>query len=137
MKSNNKTNFWQNKKVFVTGHTGFKGSWLCIFLKLLGAKITGYSLKPKSEPNLFNLAKVNTILEKSIFADIRDYKKLFIESMFRSLIEKDTMDKMDEKDADLILRYLNDDLSNKEKKKIDERMLDDKEFKFLISHLVP
>ena len=79
MKSNNKTNFWQNKKVFVTGHTGFKGSWLCIFLKLLGAKITGYSLKPKSEPNLFNLAKVNTILEKSIFADIRDYKKLFIE----------------------------------------------------------
>ena len=79
MKSNNKNNFWQNKKVFVTGHTGFKGSWLCIFLKLLGAKITGYSLKPKSEPNLFNLAKVNTILEKSIFADIRDYKKLFIE----------------------------------------------------------
>ena len=79
MKSNNKTNFWQNKKVFVTGHTGFKGSWLCIFLKLLGAKISGYSLKPKSEPNLFNLAKVNTILEKSIFADIRDYKKLFIE----------------------------------------------------------
>ena len=79
MKSNNKTNFWQNKKVFVTGHTGFKGGWLCIFLKLLGAKITGYSLKPKSEPNLFNLAKVNTILEKSIFADIRDYKKLFIE----------------------------------------------------------
>ena len=59
-------------------------------------------------------------------------KKLFIENMFRSLIEKDAMDKMNEKDADLILRYLNDDLSNKEKKKIDERMLDDKEFKFLI-----
>ena len=59
-------------------------------------------------------------------------KKLFIENMFRSLIETDTTDKMDEKDTDLILRYLNDDLSNKEKKKIDERMSDDKEFKFLI-----
>ena len=75
-------NFWYNKKVFVTGHTGFKGSWLCIFLKILGAKITGYSLKPKSKPNLYNLAKVSTILEKSIFADIRDYNKLFAEMWY-------------------------------------------------------
>jgi CDP-glucose 4,6-dehydratase len=75
---NNRINlkFWKNKKVFVTGHTGFKGSWLCIFLNLLGAKITGYALKPKSNPNLFTLAKVESIIEKSIIGDVRDYKKL-------------------------------------------------------------
>ena len=39
-------NFWKGKKVFITGHTGFKGSWLCLLLKHLGAKVTGYSLKP-------------------------------------------------------------------------------------------
>lgn len=68
--------FWKNKKVFVTGHTGFKGSWLCIFLKFLGAEVTGYSLKPITKPNLFNLAKVNKILKKSIIADVRNFKKL-------------------------------------------------------------
>jgi len=71
--------FWKGKKVFVTGHTGFKGSWLCIFLNLFGAKVTGYALKPKSNPNLYNLAKVSGIIEKSIIADIRDYKKLYKE----------------------------------------------------------
>ena len=70
------TNFWKNKKVFVTGHTGFKGSWLCIILNLLGAKITGYALKPKSNPNLFNLAKIGNIIDKSIIADVRDFKRL-------------------------------------------------------------
>ena len=79
MRNNIKTSFWKNKKVFITGHTGFKGSWLCIFLKTLNAKITGYSLKPKSRPNLFELANVSTFLEKSIFADVRDYKTLFRE----------------------------------------------------------
>ena len=72
-------NFWKNKRVFITGHTGFKGSWLCIFLNLLGAKIVGYSLKPKSQPNLFDLAKVKKILQKSVIADVRDYKKLYSE----------------------------------------------------------
>ena len=48
MKNYINKNFWKNKKVFVTGHTGFKGSWLCIFLNSLGSKVTGYSLKPKS-----------------------------------------------------------------------------------------
>ena len=71
--------FWKNKNVFVTGHTGFKGSWLCIFLKVLGARVTGYSLKPTTRPNLFNLAKVNKIIKKSIIADVRDYKRLFKE----------------------------------------------------------
>ena len=68
--------FWKNKKVFVTGHTGFKGSWLCIILNLLGAKITGYALRPKSNPSLFNLAKVGNLINKSIIADVRDFKRL-------------------------------------------------------------
>ena len=72
-------NFWKNKRVFITGHTGFKGSWLCIFLNLLGAKIVGYALKPESQPNLFDLAKVKKILQKSVIADVRDYKKLYSE----------------------------------------------------------
>lgn len=41
--------FWRNKKVFITGHTGFKGSWLLIFLNILGAKLYGYSLKPEKK----------------------------------------------------------------------------------------
>ena len=57
--------FWKNKKVFVTGHTGFKGSWLCIFLKYLGAEVTGYSLKPIANPNLFKLANISKIIKKS------------------------------------------------------------------------
>ena len=51
-------NFWQGKKVFITGHTGFKGSWLTTWLKLLGASVTGYALSPPSQPNLFELANV-------------------------------------------------------------------------------
>lgn len=69
--------FWNKKKVFVTGHTGFKGSWLCLFLKYLGAEITGYSLKPVTSPSLYNLAKIKNIIHKSIISDIRDYKKVY------------------------------------------------------------
>ena len=69
-------NFWKNKKVFITGHTGFKGSWLCLMLNYLGAEVTGYSLAPNTKPSLFNLAKVKNNIKKSILADIRDYKKL-------------------------------------------------------------
>ena len=72
-------NFWKNKKVFITGHTGFKGSWLSIFLTYLGAEVTGYSLKPNTNPSLYNLAKINNVVKKSIIADIRDYKKLSTE----------------------------------------------------------
>ena len=74
-----KKKFWKNKKVFVTGHTGFKGGWLCIFLNLLGAEVTGYSLKPATKPSLFYLASINKLIKKSIIADVRDYKKLYKE----------------------------------------------------------
>jgi CDP-glucose 4,6-dehydratase len=76
MKKTINSKFWKNKKVFVTGHTGFKGSWLCLFLSYLGAEVTGYSLKPNTKPSLFVLAKVNKIIKKSIIADVRNYKKL-------------------------------------------------------------
>ena len=50
--------FWKNKRVFLTGHTGFKGSWLSIFLNLLGAEVKGYSLRPEQKLNLFDLANI-------------------------------------------------------------------------------
>jgi CDP-glucose 4,6-dehydratase len=68
--------FWQEKKVFVTGHTGFKGSWLCMWLNMLGAKVVGYSTKPPTTPNLFELCKVENLLVKSVMADIRDLELL-------------------------------------------------------------
>jgi CDP-glucose 4,6-dehydratase len=68
--------FWKGKKVFLTGHTGFKGSWFSIFLNLLGAKVAGYSLKPNLNPSLYDLAKLDKEIHKTIFGDIRDYSKL-------------------------------------------------------------
>jgi CDP-glucose 4,6-dehydratase len=68
--------FWKNKKVFLTGHTGFKGSWFTVFLNLLGAKVTGYSLKPEKKLNFFDLAKLDQEIYNSIIGDIRDYNKL-------------------------------------------------------------
>ena len=68
--------FWNKKKVFITGHTGFKGSWLSIFLTHLGAEVTGYSLKPNTKPSLFELANIRKIIKKSIIADVKNYSKL-------------------------------------------------------------
>ena len=68
--------FWKNKKVFITGHTGFKGSWLSIFLTYLGAEVTGYSLKPSTKPSLFVLANVKKIIKKSIISDVKKFTKL-------------------------------------------------------------
>lgn len=68
-------NFWKNKNVFVTGHTGFKGSWLCLWLNMLGAKVTGYALKPPTKPDLFGLARVRGLID-SITGDVRDLNKL-------------------------------------------------------------
>jgi CDP-glucose 4,6-dehydratase len=64
--------FWMGKKVFLTGHTGFKGSWLSLWLSSMGAKVTGYSLAPKTIPNLFNVLEIDSLTEKSLIADIRD-----------------------------------------------------------------
>lgn len=64
---------YKNKKVLVTGHTGFKGSWLVLWLKSLGAEVMGFSLAPEYEPNHFSLLNPNIL---SIFSDIRDRKAL-------------------------------------------------------------
>ncbi len=71
----NKKNFWKGKTVFITGHTGFKGSWLCLWLHSLGAEIVGYSLDPPSDPNLFDVAGVSKCA-KSIYGDVRDLDQL-------------------------------------------------------------
>ncbi len=63
-------NFWKNKKVFVTGHTGFKGSWLVLMLNQLGAKVYGYALNPISKPNFFDNANLTQFLEKDHRKDI-------------------------------------------------------------------
>jgi CDP-glucose 4,6-dehydratase len=68
--------FWKGKKVFLTGHTGFKGSWFSIFLNLLGAKVMGYSLRPSTSPNLFDLSELHKKICTSIIGDIRNYNKL-------------------------------------------------------------
>lgn len=70
-------NFWKEKKVFITGHTGFKGAWLSYVLKLLGAKIYGYSLKPQSKNSFFELFQMgNNFFEKNIYANILNFKKI-------------------------------------------------------------
>ncbi len=70
------TGFWKNKRVFVTGHTGFKGSWLSIWLHSLGADVCGYSLEPCSKNNLFSIANIQNDI-RSIIGDVRDYDSLY------------------------------------------------------------
>ena len=67
--------FYKGKKVLITGHTGFKGSWLCRILVGAGAQVTGYSLTPPTEPNLFSMADVEDKME-SVIGDIRDLAHL-------------------------------------------------------------
>ena len=67
--------FYKGKKVFITGHTGFKGSWLCRILLNAGAIVTGYSLEPPTEPNLFSLADVAGRMTH-VIGDIRDMEAL-------------------------------------------------------------
>ncbi len=64
-------NFWQGKKVLLTGHTGFKGAWMALWLSQMGAKVTGISLAPNSTPNLFTIANIAQITN-SHFTDIRN-----------------------------------------------------------------
>ena len=68
-------NFWTDKRVLITGHTGFKGGWLTLWLNRLGAQVSGISLKPNTKPNLFDLARINLLCD-SHFYDIRDKQPL-------------------------------------------------------------
>jgi len=67
--------FYRGKRVLITGHTGFKGSWLCRMLQLAGAEITGYSLQPPTEPALFALAGLDEEMT-SIVGDVRDFARM-------------------------------------------------------------
>lgn len=67
--------FWQGKRVLLTGHTGFKGSWLSLWLQSMGAQVIGYALSPPSSPSLFEVAQVGAGMT-SIIGDVRDLAKL-------------------------------------------------------------
>lgn len=75
--------FWQGKKVFLTGHTGFKGAWLSLWLHSLGAQVTGYALDPPTDPSLFELARVGELVH-SVIADVRDLERLKVEMALAS-----------------------------------------------------
>ena len=71
----NDLSFYKGKKVFITGHTGFKGSWLCKMLSNAGAIVTGYSLNPPATPSLFEIAGIDKEIH-SVIGDIRDYETM-------------------------------------------------------------
>lgn len=73
--------YWHGRRVLITGHTGFKGSWLAIWLNQLGCQVTGLGLKPSTDPALFEIGNISALCE-SHFIDIRDLKKV------TSLVEK-------------------------------------------------
>src|SRR5205085_12356516 len=67
--------FWRGRRVLLTGHTGFKGAWLALWLERLGAHVTGVALAPATEPSLFELAGIGSRVESHI-CDIRDARAL-------------------------------------------------------------
>src|SRR6185312_14093644 len=75
VKNNLFNNFYKGRKVLITGHTGFKGSWLSILLNWLGAEVHGYALNPDTNPNLHELAKIDGFVTSTI-GDIRDHNFL-------------------------------------------------------------
>ena len=80
LRDETQTNFWQNKRVIITGHTGFKGTWLSTWLGLLGAKLCGISLAPDTTPSLFELTNMHKRLTSHI-VDVRNYDQ--VEKIFR------------------------------------------------------
>ena len=65
------TSFFKNKKILITGHTGFKGAWMCQLLKMAGADVTGYALEAPTNPNLFDLCRLSESMH-SVHGDVRD-----------------------------------------------------------------
>lgn len=76
MSENNFNNFYRGKKVFLTGHTGFKGAWLSLWLNLMGAEVCGFSLKPENE-SLFNILEIAAKIDRSLFGDICNQEEIF------------------------------------------------------------
>lgn len=72
------SSFYKGKKVFLTGHTGFKGSWMSLWLSSLGADVTGYALNPPTDPSLFEKCDISSLV-KSVIGDVRDLEKLSAE----------------------------------------------------------
>ncbi|RMH21908.1 MAG: CDP-glucose 4,6-dehydratase, partial [Gammaproteobacteria bacterium] len=71
-----KPEFWRGKRVFLTGHTGFKGGWMALWLHRLGAQVHGYALDPETSPCLFETARIEDILVSDERADVRDAESL-------------------------------------------------------------
>src|SRR5271156_6427668 len=70
------TDAFRDRAVFLTGHTGFKGSWLAIWLGRLGARVTGYALAPPSDPSNYVSSRIGELVERSHCADVRDFAAL-------------------------------------------------------------
>jgi len=70
------SDFWRGKRIFLTGHTGFKGGWLSLWLQSMGAEVHGYALNPPTVTNLFGVADVSKRMASSVIADIRDASQL-------------------------------------------------------------
>ena len=68
--------FWRGKRVFLTGHTGFKGGWLSLWLTKLGAEVHGYALLPPTDPNFFTVTRLEDQIASSTIADIRDLSSI-------------------------------------------------------------
>lgn len=75
--------FWRERRVFLTGHTGFKGGWLSVWLNMLNARVHGFALEPSTRPALFEIARIRTLLATHDVADIRDSATL-LEAMTRA-----------------------------------------------------
>jgi CDP-glucose 4,6-dehydratase len=76
MVMNPRTELWKGKRVFVTGHTGFKGGWLSLWLHMLGAKVYGYAIDPPTDPSFFDACQLSSIFESDVRADLSDLVRL-------------------------------------------------------------